>query len=540
LASLAVNEWLIYVPIFIDFNRIESLVASLEKKVEPDVFRETVSKIKDMKIEAWISPDFTTKIDSLGAKLGDANIEIDLSFRLRTLCLEIYCWGALDNTISVSKALEKIWNTEKGIRTFIKHWDSSACFSDFLVVSPFRDDGTKPHEWLTAHLKDLEFFPTNCGISTFTVTSSKLIEKTENLPFLLTEIRDNTGLQRKVILLCAGKVPNIGKSTTPLSFSRVRWFFFTGLIQHVLDRMNESASSIAEKLSLIDREILKRSHELPEESSSKLMEALKSIVEKSKEVSSLENEFLLLGDDLVSIERNLWIIEMTMKKKNVPTTPEEEMICGNVEYVSSPKSINSYGIFKGRAEEEARNKLIECDYSYNCIKCKSKNRTLDLTIKSNLEMGIVQETNTLIKLSIGGFLEKKSEIERCMARTKSFISAILSNLSTQVNLSLDLSISKTAMDQREILDKMEKVLEEGEKDRKATEKATKAVETLSLLFASFVLGEISSNFIIMAMQQAWGVQVPAFAYIAGFFLALGIAGAIFSVIYFGYLKRKWR
>jgi len=76
--------------------------------------------------------------------------------------------------------------------------------------------------------------------------------------------------------------------------------------------------------------------------------------------------------------------------------------------------------------------------------------------------------------------------------------------------------------------------------RKATEDATRTVEILSLLFASFVLGEISSNFIISGMEHIWSAGAPWFAYVGGFLLAVAIACLVFSPVYFFYLRRKWR
>jgi len=109
-----------------------------------------------------------------------------------------------------------------------------------------------------------------------------------------------------------------------------------------------------------------------------------------------------------------------------------------------------------------------------------------------------------------------------------------------VNLGLNLLHSRTSTDQKAILSKMEGILEESARDRKLAEDAAKAVKILSLLFASFVLGEISSNFIIWGMQQIWPADVPWFAYLGGFFLSVTIASLVFLPIYLIYLRRRWR
>ena len=308
-----------------------------------------------------------------------------------------------------------------------------------------------------------------------------------------------------------------------------------------MGRINESACLIAEEASKVEAEVLQKSQESCKEKNTQWsMEMLESVTEFSEKLSSLKNEFALISDDFLGIKRNLQFIEKTAGSNGISEeTIDDKAICGNVEYICSPRFKVGYGIFKGIVEEEAREQAIKCGFGYYCALCDAGNGTIDLTKEPPLKRGVVQETKALIDWSIKAFLEKRSELARCMSRTESFVSGFLSNLSTRVNLSLELSLSKTSTDQKKILSKMKTILEEAEKGRKITEKATKAVEILSLLFASFVVGEISSNFIIWGLQQAWPNQVPRFAYLGGFFLALGIAGIFFLPTYL-YLKKKWR
>lgn len=536
MASLTVHEWLIYIPIFVDFSQIDAFISWMEKEMKGEVFKTTLSEIKKAQPEAWISPDFTTTASVLGGKINGFDVEIRIEFRLRTLCLQIRCWKSPEAGVKLLEAFEDMKKAEEEFKNFIEQWGTTVPTCNVLVVRPFYDAENKTENWLMDHRRDLEFFPTNCDNGCcFTLSLSKLIEKDEKLPFLVTNIRDKKGILRKVIMLCSEK--KTSEDDRPYSYSRVRWVFFTGLIQHVLDRINEGALSIGSEISELEEKVHTKLHEVSgEKNAQKLMETLGSVIEFSKALSSLENELAIISDDFLGVKMNMPFIELTAGRRGISKEPiKDRHICGNVEDVSSPKSLVKHGIFKGEVEEKEG---IRCSWGYYCALCDTKNGTLDLTIKSPLEMSVTQEAMKLIEISNIAFRKKKSEIARCINRTKSFVSNLASILSMQTNLNLNLSLSRTAIDQKEILSKMEAILKESEKDRKVAEKATKAVEILSLLFASFVLGEISSNFIIWGLQQVWPTQVPPFAYIGGYLMALAISGIVFLLLYFGYLRRK--
>jgi len=541
LSSLTVREWLLYIPIFVDFSQIGPFTSWMEKEIKDEVFIKTLEEIRKFQTVAWISPDLSTHVAHLRGKINGLEVDIGIQFRLRTLCLEIRCWKTLESELGVLEAFENMKNAEEEFKNFIKKWEAMP-ICNFLVVKPFYNAEVKAEKWMRKYLEDLQFFPTNCDIgSAFTLSISKLLEKDEKLPFIVTGIRDNTGVQRKIIVIGSEKVRASAGPEEPCSYYRVRWVFFTSLIQHVLKRINERVLSIGEAMSKIERDVLKKPSEPSEDyDSQRLIGMLSSIIDFSRQLSSLENELALISDDLVGVERNLKFFGITIRpKKASKDLRKDKKICGNVDFVSLRKPGVGFGIFLGPEEEEARSHEVRCISNYYCIHCDSRSGGPDLAKEPPLDMDVLEETEKLIDYSITQFRLRKTEIVRCMDRTKSFVSRLSSILSTQVNVSLDQTLSKAALDQKEILSKVETLLEEAEKDRKVTQRATKAVETLSLLFASFVLGEISSNFIIWWLQQIWPTQVPWFAYSGGFFLALGIAGMIFLVIYLGYLRKKW-
>lgn len=545
LTSLAVHEWLVYIPIFVDFSQIDPFISWMKKETKGlKVFEGALEKIKEVQSDAWISPDFTTNIVSIKGRIYGFDTEIRIEFRLRTLCLQIRCWNKIKGKIHVLDAFDEMKKAEDEFKNITERWGTIASTCNILVVKPFYASPDTARNWLMDHLEDLEFFPINCDMGcSFTLSLSKLIEEDEKLPFLVTSIRDSVGLQRKLILICCEKADD--RPDGPCSYQRVRWVFFSSLIHHVLSRINKRASLIAEEISRIEEEVIKKSREpFKSNDTQSLMRLLQRVSEYSKQLSSLKNEISLLSDDLAGVESNLILLEVTAGPEGITKQPVvDEKICGNVGWITGGEFGPSYGIL-GNTEvvalaREVPSPRVKCKFGYYCALCDSKNGLPDLAKEPPLKMGVTEETKSLIEYSKKEFGRKKQEIIRSMNRTKSFVSDILSVLSTQVNLSLDLSLSQTAVDQKEILSEVETILEQAERDRKVAESATKAVEILSLLFASFVLGEISSNFIIWWLQQIWPTQAPWFAFLGGFFLALGIASMIFLPIYLGYLKKKW-
>lgn len=329
-------------------------------------------------------------------------------------------------------------------------------------------------------------------------------------------------------MLCDEKEPLEGY---PLSYIRVRWVFFSRLFQHVLERASLKVISIGGEMSRLEQEIREKFRNTSEEREvQKLMEKLKSTIESSREMSSLENELAIVSDDVARVERAMYLLS--------PRTGErvkDDQICGDAERISTSESTAAYGRHR---EEIGNGEQLECHEKYYCALCDLRSGMLDLTKKPPLKKGVTEEVLELISILKAAFSWSKSDILGCIDRTKSFLSSLVSILSIQTNLNLDVSLSKTAKDQKELLAKLEVILQDSERNRRVAEKATRAVQILSLLFASFVLGEISSNFILWGLQQIWPTEVPAYAYPLGFLLALAISGVVFLLFYFGYLERK--
>ena len=546
MAPLGVHEWLLYMPIFVDFSEIKRFSSWLESEeatnaVSMDsITRSSVlGNIKSLQSEAWISPIYSTHVATLGGNLNGVKFEVQISFRLRTLCLEIRGWKNRKSGMQVDQAFKEMKEFEEAFKNYIERWGTLAPVCNVLVLRPFPKTRKEVESWLMNHNEDLDIFPIICPIgSGFTLCRSRLLEKDEPLPFLVTNIRDNKGVQRRVIMLCSERKP----SGEPSSRSRTRWIFFSSLLQHVTDRINKTASSVAEEISKLEAQVIELSPKLSKAKGKKrLTKMLDSALVFSRELTMSENELAVALDDLSQVRKDLHLIERVAGGGGLTDDkPVETVICGNADFVESPEGIMGFGIFRGIDREELRAKSLLCSSSYYCALCDAKTGKLSLTAESPLNEGVMQQAKRLIDISIVNFVRSESEIMKSLNRTKSFVSSLSSILSTQVNLSLDLSLSRTAIDQKEVLSKMETLLEEAKIDRRVSEKAAKAVEVLSLLFASFVLGEISSNFIVLWLQQVWQVQIPSYAYFGGFVLAISIAGMIFILMYYGYLKPKWK
>ncbi len=267
-------------------------------------------------------------------------------------------------------------------------------------------------------------------------------------------------------------------------------------------------------------------------------EKLRSIIQISNKLSAFEDRLNLALDDYSGVVRNTKFVKQTAGGSGIS---DEELvdkpIYGTTYRIKEPLSGVALEIWRGVPEKDEKPK---CKSNYCCSLCNERDKpTLLPKEKPPLKRGAAQETLELINIMRAEVLITKAEIKRCLERTKSFISNITSLLTISTNLSLDLSLFHTSIRQTEILSKVEKILEQSEKDRKITEKATKVIELLSLLFASFVIGEISSNFIIWWLQQSWPSPVPNYVYVGGFFLSLMISGILFLAVYLGYLRRKW-
>jgi len=536
LSPLITEEWLVYVPIFVDFSQIDEFASWLREKMKSEA-GEILEEIKKTQSQAWISPDFTTEVISYRLKINGFDSMIQMSFRLRTFCLEIWFWGTPENKQSPLDAFIYMKTAEDIIKTLTQKWKIST-ICNVINIKPFFESETKVKEWLCQHYDDLKFFPTRCHIrSTYTLSLSKLLERDEKLPFLIASIRDNTGIQRRVIILCKKK-RNLKISDEPCSSKMVRWVFFSSLIQHVLNRISKLISQVADEISRVEQEVMMKSRKMPKNNDiQKLMEILQSTIDFQEKISVLEKDLNIAFDDLAGVKRNLMFLEATAGSKGTSNEKvKEEIICGNTYFIST-ESGTGYGIFRGISEEEARKQKEKCSLNYYCGLCDAGKEGPDLDREPPLKMGVMEETKHLIKCSIANIQQRKLEIERCMNRIRSLISSILSIIATRVNTALNVSISNTAIDQKEILIKLEKILEKAEEDRKAAENATRAVEILSLLFASFVIGEIASNFITLWLQQ---IGAPGFMYFVGFLVALGIAVIFFLPTYWGYLKRRWK
>lgn len=244
LTSLTVKEWLVYIPIFIDFSQVDMFVSWIEKELKNKVFREVLKEIKKIKREAWISPDFTTSVSTLAGKANGFDFMVDIEFRLRTLCFNLICWKTLNRGIKIQEAFENMRKAEETFENITKQW-ATAPTCNILEVDPFYDAETKIESWIKDNISDFNFFPIGCDNGcTFTLSSSKLIEEDEKLPFLVTNIRDEKGILRRGIMLCIEKKNE--NNDSPHSYYRLRWFVFSSLIEYVLTRINKTACSIAE------------------------------------------------------------------------------------------------------------------------------------------------------------------------------------------------------------------------------------------------------------------------------------------------------
>ena len=536
-SQLNVSEWLTYFPIFVDLSELNSFASWAGTEIQDNVLKKALDKIKARKERAWISPDFTTRIDEVRTRRPGFDVKVSISFRLRTLCLEIRCWKS-KTKMKITDAFEEMRKSEEDFRYLIEKWGRSTPVCNILVVDPFYDTSDTAREWLTDHAEELAIFPDSCHAKgSYTMSVSKLIEKDEKSPFLVTNIRDHSGIERRLVLIC-GKSE---RSDEPQSYFRARWVFFTVLLTHVLERATKSTSSIKKQMSKLEANVLEKIHEqMKSDDLEWSMGMLRSITDFCGVLFQLENELALASDEMTGVERNLSLIRVTADSQGVSKeSVSDEKMSGNVKRISSPQSSVGHG--EMRPEEESLSDKIKCDSGYCCALCENREGKPPLLKDPPLGMGVVGETTELIEMLTLAFSINKSEITRSLDRVTSFLSKILDVFSTRVNLGLNLSQSRASADQKAILSKMEGILEESEKNRTVAEDATKAVEILSLLFASFVLAEISSNFIIWGMQQIWpSGGVPWFAYVGGFLLVLTIACLAFLSTYLVYLKRKWK
>jgi hypothetical protein len=532
MASLEVREWLTYVPIFVDFSQVDSFSSWLRTEYQGGDIDAILDEINAAKDSAWISPDESTRILESTITRNGFEFKVELSFRLRTLCVELVCRKPSTVRIRVAQAFDEIRKAEKELDSLTQRWRDDSPVCNVLVVQPFYEEASKAKDWIAGHVEELNFFPDECRSKSASTTSlSKLIEADEHEPVVVTGIRDSAGLQRRLVLLCG---PNANGEPDPRY--RVRWVFFTSLLIHVLERANKSADSIMDQMSRLESDVLRKCRDSPTDRDFDLsVSMLQSIAESSKTLFSLENALALSSDDVAGAQKNFPLVEYTARSNGVSHQPvEDEALFGNVVWISSPSSSFGYGVIRDTEE------VIACHSGYCCILCDERRASPPLSQSPPLDKGVVGETHMLVKGLVGQFTLEKSEIERCMTRVKSFVSGLLDLLSTQVNVQLNLSHSQVSKDQKAVLSKMETLLEESAKDRQMGHEAKRAVEILSLLFASFVLGEISSNFIIWDMQQIWSTGAPWFAYVAGFLLSVAVACAVFLPVYSLYLRRMWR
>jgi hypothetical protein len=531
MASLTVLEWLTYIPIFVDFSNAASFAAWLKTELHDEAIERTLEDILSAKGQAWISPDFSTTIASLEGKVGkNVDLDIHLEFRLRTLCLEIRCWKSGITGMHVGQAFAEMKEAEEEFTNFTEKWGTNSPTVNVLALDPFYDTTNNPRDWIEANIQELNFFPNECRSGYgFTTSLSKLLERDEKTPALVTSIRDNKGIQRKLILLCA---PGKPRGDYP------RWVFFSSLVMHVLERANSAVQPLSEEMSQLEERVLLIAHEAPDEKSSLSMDLLGFLTASSKRLYSLEHDLAVASDDVEGAKKNIPLLGRTADSAGVSEERvEDEKIAGNVTRISSPESKISFGIYMGENQEES---FDTCNSGYYCILCDERRAPPTLTQAPPLKMGVVDETMALVRSLIVEFENDKSEVISSMERVKALIFGLLDVSSTQADLQLSLSYSQTAIDQKTILSKMQSVLEESAKDRKATENATKSVEILSLLFASFVIGEIASNFMIGGIEQFWPNGAPWFAFAGGFILAIAFACGTFSLAYLVYLRKKWR
>jgi len=429
MASLQVREWLTYVPIFVDFSQVDSFSSWLRTEYQGGDIDAILDEINAAKDSAWISPDESTRIVESIVTRNGFEFQVELSFRLRTLCVQLVCRKPCAAGIRVPQTFEEIRKAERQLDSLVQRWGGGSPVCNVLVVEPFYDIASKAKDWIAGHVEELNFFPDACRSESASTTSlSKLIEADEHDPLVVTSIRDSAGVQRRLVLLCGPK-----GNGEPDSRYRVRWVFFTSLLIHVLERANKSAESIMDQMSRLESDVLRKCRDSPADRDFDLsVSMLQSIAQSSKTLFSLENALALSCDDVVGAKKNFHLIEFAAGSKGISDEPvRDEKLFGNVVRICSPSLSFGYGMFIRDTEQE-----ITCRSGYCCILCDARRASPPLTQNPPLDKGIVDETHMLVKGLAQQFALDRSEIERSMNRVKSYVSGLIDLLSTEVNVQL--------------------------------------------------------------------------------------------------------
>ena len=167
-----------------DFPEIDTFLSSLKEGLKEEIPKETFSEITKTQSSAWLSPDFSTRVSTLRGKLGGFDAEIEILFRLRTLCVEVRCWKTSKNGMSLFQAFKDMKKFEEEFEDFIGKWVKTEPSCNILVLKPFYKATSEAQIWLSNNLRNIKFLPTNCDNKcTFTFSQSKLMEKKKSFPF---------------------------------------------------------------------------------------------------------------------------------------------------------------------------------------------------------------------------------------------------------------------------------------------------------------------------------------------------------------------
>lgn len=530
--DVKIIEWLYYMPLLIDYDNIDDFLVWFKDKIEQFVFDELYDKIQKRKHDAWIDHFHTIDVMYFKGKINNIDFDIEFKFRLRTLCIDIKCWWYSDDGIHISNAVEKINIVENELKEYKDKWGEHIVINKTFVIKPYYD---KLSEIISnTDFKFSKLLPIECPLKcSYTLSSSKLIERNEASPFLVGNIRDNKGILINTILLCNEKERI---SELPCSYSRTRWIYFTNLIRHVIGRMNQQLDSIKNSLPYLEEDIHKHFKELSTgEEINKSLEKIESIVNINNKIASYEEQLSLILDDFLGVKNNLDLIQFSVDTSEASFEKViDNPLYGNSYDINEIKSGIRLGIMGYGHYNENK---IKCLNNYNCLLCDTKGNLDILSTELPLKYGAVDEIYAQIKSAIGVYRKNIQETNRFIDRIKEFFSNTLETIILKTNLNLTHSLLETTSSQTNLLTKMESVITESEITRKLSQKNTRIIELTSLVFASFVIGEISSNFIIGWLQQS-SMQYPFHVYISGFILTLIISLLIFFILYFSFLKKE--
>ncbi len=525
--TLLVKEWQSLFTVYVEYEQIDDFMIWLKEHYDFEILDKINSLIEDRRNLAWARPDWRTKIDSFQESLEEFTIEINISFRLRTLRFEMLGWSVPNSELELSQAMDEIYTFEKGVLPLKDKWGINNPTCNIIVIDPIHLPETDFETWVTENIKLLTFLPINCHLKhSFTLSLHNFDEDNKKVPVMISNIRDEAGLLRKIVIICSKKET---EDQDPTFFSHSRWVDFTGLTTHVIGRINNQASDIIKELSHTEHIVHSHFQDFPNQE--QLLEKSERIVDISYRVSILQNKLDLLVDDYEGVQKNISILEdivgLSDDLKELPSFGTSNMLY-------DPKSRiarhTSGAMFDVKTPERTK-----CKLNYECHKCE---RDSEIPNISPHGVGSIQEVMKQIDTAKFRINVNIDNIIRSIDRIKKFVSSITPLLSIRTNLFLDASLNKTINQQAQTLAKMEQISEESEKSRKTADKVSRRIEIVSLLFASFVVGEIASSFIIWWLQDIYGGNLPPnYTYFGGFSMALVIALGIFLSIYF-YLKRK--